>query len=171
MTARSAHMIDYSFMDGLREGRIETDVRDFKKGIEGMLGGKRFFVSKSRQLTYDRKEALLLRTVYPTICGYSGSAVLRAGNILTNTTLREWRILGFQSHEYNAPATKLTKEYAPPLFWKIALKPPEKLKTLYPLAPHSQLHKLEQIYERKYFRSIPLIDFRPPIPSVWGVGE
>jgi hypothetical protein len=136
-------------IDGEREGVVEPYKSEVSDKIEGMLGGRRYYTAyENTQTTYRKATTLIWRTSHPTLGGYSGSALLRAGKLLDGDLAREWHIIAFQSHEYNAMSKPDSKP--PMIYWKIAFQPPTELKKFYPVVTHGQVHKLDQIYINRY---------------------
>ena len=137
---------DRLFLTGdLREGVFETS-NDVASTLEGIFGGRRYMVSK--KTSYSNPTTIIWRTRYPTVSGFSGSALVRAGDLLRGNLYREWKVLGFQSHEYNAKDPVVRK--GRPIYWKIAYRSPEEIMGLYPIAPHNILHYLDQIYANRF---------------------
>ena len=93
-------------IDGEREGVVEPYKSEVSDKIEGMLGGRRYYITayENPETIYRKATTLIWRTSHPTLGGYSGSALLRAGKLLDGDLTRECRVIAFQSREFNATA-------------------------------------------------------------------
>lgn len=65
---------------GVREGSIEVTKDGAANKLERLLGGLRYTIWK--KTCYRKRSTIIWRASYPTTVGFSGSALLRAGDLL-----------------------------------------------------------------------------------------
>lgn len=130
----------------IRIGTFEDDERQVVQPMKGILGGWRYMMSvllRHPEPSYNRDTAIIWRSDATSITGDSGGMIISAEE-------GTWNVVGFQSHQLPPLISPLRDPSQPPIFWKIAYKPPKHLTDQFvPILPRRVIARLSEGKDNK----------------------